>query len=111
MTTKNGKGRNSCKSATQKTTDVNDRDMSVAAQCKRVLEYLKSDGQTTYSLRAKGISHPAQRVKELVRLGYSICSYRVIAVDSDGFSHANVARYCLKDRDPDLVDQMEAATA
>lgn len=82
---------------------------AIAAQCKRVLEYLKSDGQTTYSLRAKGISHPAQRVKELVRLGYSICSDRVTAVDSDGFSHVNVARYCLMDREPDLVDMMEAA--
>lgn len=109
MTTKNGKGRNSGKSATQKTTKINDRDMSAAAQCKRVLEYLKADGQTTYSLRAKGISHPAQRIKELVQLGYRIYSHRVTAVDSDGFSHANVARYDLIDREPDLIDMMEVA--
>ncbi|VWB80249.1 hypothetical protein BLA14095_03704 [Burkholderia lata] len=87
----------------------NNKDMSAAAQCKRVLEYLRADGQTTYSLRARGISHPAQRIKELVRLGYRICSHRVSAVDSDGFLHANVARYSLLDREPDLVDQMEAA--
>ena len=109
MATKNELGRNSGKSATQETTDLNHRDMSAAAQCKRVLEFLKADGQTTYSLRAKGISHPAQRVKELVRLGYRICAHRVTAVDSDGFSHARVARYCLMDREPDLVDMMEAA--
>lgn len=109
MTTENEKGRNSGKSATRKTTKVNDRDMSAAAQCKRVLEYLKADGQTTYSLRAKGISHPAQRVKELIQLGYRIYSHRVSAVDSDGFLHANVARYALIDRELDLVDMMEAA--
>ncbi|WP_175836993.1 helix-turn-helix domain-containing protein [Burkholderia anthina] len=91
------------------TSKVNHRDMSAAAQCKRVLEYLKADGQTTYSLRAKGISYPAQRIKELVQLGYRICSHRVSAVDSDGFLHINVARYSLTDRDPDLVDMMEVA--
>lgn len=109
MTTRKDKGRNSGKSATPKTTKVNDRDMSAAAQCKRVLEYLKADGQTTYALRAKGISHPAQRIKELIQLGYGICSHRVTAVDSDGFSHANVARYIFIDRELDLVDMMEAA--
>ncbi|MBM2767065.1 helix-turn-helix domain-containing protein [Burkholderia anthina] len=88
---------------------LNNKDMSAAAQCKRVLEYLKADGQTTYSLRARGISHPAQRIKELVRLGYRICAHRVSAVDSDGFLHANVARYSLLDRELDLVDMMEAA--
>ncbi|UVE64749.1 helix-turn-helix domain-containing protein [Burkholderia pyrrocinia] len=109
MTGENNKGRNPRQGATQMTSKVNHRDMSAAAQCKRVLEYLKSDGQTTYSLRSKGISHPAQRIKELVRLGYRICSHRVSAVDSDGFLHANVARYSLLDREPDLVDMMEAA--
>jgi hypothetical protein len=109
MTTRNDKGRSSGKSATPKTTKANDRDMSAAAQCKRVLEYLKADGQTTYSLRAKGISHPAQRIQELLRLGYLIVSHRVTAVDSDGFSHANVARYTLVDRERDLIDMMEAA--
>ncbi|MEM5459656.1 helix-turn-helix domain-containing protein [Paraburkholderia phytofirmans] len=109
MTTNNEKGRNSGKSATQKTTKSNHRDMSAAAQCKRVLDYLKADGQTTYSLRAKGISHPAQRVKELIQQGFRIYSHRVTAVDSDGYSHANVARYSLIDRELDLVDMMEAA--
>jgi hypothetical protein len=109
MATRKDKGRDSGKSATPKTTKVNGRDMSAAAQCKRVLEYLKADGQTTYSLRAKGISHPAQRIQELLRLGYRIYSNRVTAVDSDGFSHANVARYSLIDRELDLVDMMEAA--
>jgi hypothetical protein len=109
MTTPNEKGRNSGKSATRKTTKVNHRDMSAAAQCKRVLECLKADGQTTYALRAKGISHPAQRIKELIHLGYRIYSHRVTAIDSDGFAHCNVARYSLIDRERDLVDMMEAA--
>jgi hypothetical protein len=90
-------------------TKKDNKDMSRAAQCKRVLEYLKADGQTTYSLRAKGISHPAQRVKELIQQGFRIYSHRVTAIDSDGFSHANVARYSLIDRELDLVDMMEAA--
>lgn len=87
----------------------NPTDMSAAAQCARVLEWLKADGQTTYSLRAKGISHPAMRVKELAMQGYLIASSRVTAVDSDGFAHNGVARYRLIDRELDLVDQMEAA--
>lgn len=91
-------------------TKANDKDMSRAAQCRRVLEYLKADGQTTYSLRSRGISHPAQRVKELIELGYRIYSHRVTAVDSDGFSHHGVARYQFMEREPDLVDLMQAAT-
>ncbi|MGF6664840.1 hypothetical protein QF000_006667 [Paraburkholderia atlantica] len=84
----------------------NDRDMSREAQRKRVLEYLKASPQTTYSLRARGISHPAQRIKELIELGYRIASGRVRAVDSDGFAHSNVALYSVHDREPDLVDLM-----
>lgn len=90
---------------------LNDKDMSAAAQCKRVLEYLRADEQTTYSLRARGISHPAMRVKELIAQGYIICSHRVSAVDSDGFTHHGVARYSLIDREPDLVDVMLGVAA
>jgi hypothetical protein len=87
-------------------TSQSDRDMSAAAQCKRVLEYLKAGSQSTYSLRSKGISHPAMRIKELIKLGFRIASGRVTAVDSDGFSHHGVALYELVDREPDLVDLM-----
>lgn len=109
MTTQNEKGRNSGKSATQDTTTkVNHKDMSASAQRLRVLEYLRASPQTTYSLRAHGISHPAQRVKELIALGHDITSHPVTAVDSDGFLHSRVARYSLELRH-DLVDAMEAA--
>jgi hypothetical protein len=108
MTTPNEKGRNSGKSATRKTTKRNDRDMSTAAQRKRVLEYLMACPQTTYSLRARGISHPAQRVRELILAGNRISSHPVTAVDSDGYLHARVARYSIE-REFDLVDLMEAA--
>jgi len=82
-------------------------DMSRAAQQKRVLEYLTAAPQTTYSLRARGISHPAQRIKELIALGYRIASGRVRATDSDGFTHSNVALYSFGGRAPDLVDLMQ----
>jgi len=109
MTTrKNEKGRNSGKSATRKTTKIDSKDMSASAQRKRVLEYLRASPQTTYSLRARGISHPAQRVRELIGLGHLILSHPVTAVDSDGFMHSRVARYSL-DHEPDLVDAMEVA--
>jgi uncharacterized protein (DUF3084 family) len=97
MTTRNNKGRNSGKSATPNTTTkVDSKDMSASAQRKRVLEYLRAAAQTTYSLRARGISHPAQRVHELIALGHLITSHPVTAIDSDGFMHRNVARYCLE---------------
>jgi hypothetical protein len=107
MTTRKDKGRNSGKSATLKTTAVNHKDMSAAAQRQRVLTYLRAAPQTTYSLRARGISHPAQRVRELILLGHQITSHPVTAVDSDGFSHRNVARYIL-DGELELVDAKEA---
>ncbi|WP_439671397.1 Helix-turn-helix domain-containing protein [Cupriavidus necator] len=95
MTTTNEKGRSSCQSATPKTTALDSKDMSSEAQRKRVLEYLRSSPKTTYNLRALGISHPAARVRELVARGYRILAERITAVDSDGFTHQNVARYTL----------------
>jgi hypothetical protein len=86
-----------------------DKDMSRSAQCKRIWEWLKASPQTTYSLRAKGISNPAQRIHDLVKAGYLISKGRVTAVDSDGYSHANVAIYSAIDREFDLVDAMERA--
>lgn len=73
-----------------------DRSTSTAAQRARVLELLKTSPQTTYSLRAKGISHGAARVMELRQSGYSISSTLVNAVDSDGYTHVGVALYSLE---------------
>ncbi|NIF69599.1 hypothetical protein F3J16_05240 [Burkholderia sp. Ap-962] len=95
MTSKNNKGRNPRQGATQMTSKVNHRDMSAAAQRARVLEFLRAAPQTTYSLRRRGISHPSARVRELVAAGHEISATLVSAVDSDGFLHRGVARYCL----------------
>ena len=109
MTTTNTKGHAPGKdSAALKTTKVNDKDMSVSAQRRRVLEYLRASPQTTYSLRARGISHPAQRIKELIAMGHQISMSPVSAVDSDGFLHCRVARYCL-DGEPELDNGPGAA--
>jgi Helix-turn-helix domain len=69
------------------------RSTDTKSQCERALELLKASAQTTYSLRRKGISHPAQRIKDLIRDGHLISSARVRAVDSDGYTHGNVALY------------------
>lgn len=72
------------------------RSTSTAPQRVRALELLKIAPQTTYSLRKKGISHPAQRLKELIQDGYPITKTTVTAVDSDGYTHVGVALYALE---------------
>lgn len=79
------------------------KDMSTAAQRLRILEHLRAGPQTTYSLRARGVSHPAMRIKELIGEGYQITSDPVTAVDSDGFMHRGVALYSLIG-EPDTCD-------
>lgn len=71
------------------------RSTSTLTQRQKALELLKISPQTTYSLRKRGISHPAQRLKELIQDGHLITSSRVNAVDSDGFTHVGVALYSL----------------
>jgi hypothetical protein len=103
MTAKNNKGRDSGKSAAPRKNSENhskqlgskEQDMSLSAQRHRVLAYLRASPQTTYNLRAHGISHPAQRVRELIALGFHITMHPVTAIDSDGFEHRNVAMYWL----------------
>ncbi|WP_322043108.1 helix-turn-helix domain-containing protein [Paraburkholderia sp. J67] len=83
--------------------------MSAAAQRIRVIEALRVGPMSTYALRARGISHPAMRVKELIALGHAITSSRVSAVDSDGYTHNGVALYELSEyRQPGLFDHLEA---
>jgi hypothetical protein len=71
------------------------RSTATLTQRERALELLKISPQTTYGLRQKGISHPAQRLKELIADGHLITSSRVNAVDSDGYVHVGVAMYSL----------------
>ena len=65
------------------------------AQIFRALSMLRLRPRHTYELRAQGISHPAQRIKDLVRLGYKFQSDRITSVDSDAFTHRGVALYSL----------------
>jgi Helix-turn-helix domain len=92
MNKKNGPTDKRQPSASQNDTP-NNKDMSAPAQRRRVLEFLRASPKTTYQLRARGISHPAQRIRELIVSGYVISSSMVTAYDSDGFEHRNVARY------------------
>jgi hypothetical protein len=73
------------------------RSSATEVQRARVLVLLKSSPQTTYSLRAKGLSHCAARIMELRKRGYNIVTNRVTAIDSDGYHHVGVAMYSLKD--------------
>ncbi|WP_175796576.1 helix-turn-helix domain-containing protein [Burkholderia anthina] len=114
MTSKKDKGRNPCQGATQMTSKVDSKtastkpqDMSLDALRKMVLDALRMGPRHTYWFRARGCSHPAARVMELIAMGYKIVSYRVTAVDSDGYSHHGVAMYeLIDDPEMDLVDMM-----
>jgi hypothetical protein len=78
---------------------------STAAQRIKLLALLKARPQTTYALRQHGISHPAARVQELIRLDVPISSGRCTCVDGDGFLHRNVAIYTLTAKpQPDLFE-------
>jgi hypothetical protein len=96
------KGRSAANASTSTATTPGSKstDNSAGAQRRRVLEYLLAGPQTTYSLRSRGISHPAQRIVELIKSGYTIESSRVSAVDSDGFQHSGVAMYSFADPQP-----------
>lgn len=82
---------------------LNSRSTSTLSQRERALELLNIADQTTYSLRKHGISHPAQRLRELINDGYPIAKSTVTAVDSDGYTHTGVALYSLeKPSQPEL---------
>ncbi|MGT2430661.1 helix-turn-helix domain-containing protein [Cupriavidus basilensis] len=92
VTAKSTKGRAPGKdSAAPKTTKRNDN--SAHAQRQQILALLRIAGRHTFEFRAHGIAMPATRVFELKALGYGICSSRIVAADSDGFVHSNVAFY------------------
>lgn len=65
------------------------------AQIARLLDCLCRRQCHTHELRRVGISHPAGRVQDLIKRGYSITMSRVTTVDSDGFTHSGVALYTL----------------
>jgi hypothetical protein len=64
-------------------------------QVLKLIELLRLAPRHTHELRKLGISHPAGRINDLQKRGFLIASGRVTTVDSDGFSHAGVARYSI----------------
>ena len=65
------------------------------AQIARLASLLRRAPRHTHELRQHGISHPAARILDLQARGYSVASDRVATVDSDGFTHRNVALYTM----------------
>lgn len=68
---------------------------STKTQLAKLLLLLRQGPQTTYTLRKHGIAQCAARIFHLRALGHVITTEKVSAVDSDGYEHARVARYCL----------------
>lgn len=78
---------------TPKTRILASRSTSTAAQLTKALELLRRRQHHTYEFRARGISHPAARVKDLIARGYVITASRITTVDAESFEHRNVALY------------------
>lgn len=73
----------------------NSRSTSTEAQIARLLELLRLRPHHTHELRKVGISHPAGRVQDLKKSNFIIDRQLINTVDSDGFTHVNVALYAL----------------
>ena len=76
------------------------RSTSTETQILKLRAFLREGPKTTHFLRMRGISHPAGRVQDMRDDGYEIATERVNSVDSDGFTHINVARYVLLKEPP-----------
>jgi len=72
-------------------------DVSSHAQRRRLGDYLLAHGSaTTIELRELcNAMHPAGRIKEMRRLGWSIATVRETTTDAQGNAH-NCARYVLQ---------------
>ncbi|MDP3521407.1 MAG: helix-turn-helix domain-containing protein [Hydrogenophaga sp.] len=79
------------------------------AQVALLLEVLRRRPVDTFELRRLGMASPAARVQDLEALGCVIDSARIVAVDSDGFSHYGVALYSLIS-EPEVVVDLEASS-
>lgn len=82
---------------TAKTTNskYSSRSTATAAQIERLVEMLRIRNRHTHELRKSGISHPAGRINDLKKCGYIFDKQLINTVDSDGFTHVNVALYSL----------------
>lgn len=74
---------------------LSSRSTATEVQIDKLIATLKRRPCHTHELRMMGISHPAGRVHDLVKRGYTIQTARVSTVDSDSFQHVGVALYTL----------------
>ncbi len=72
------------------------RSTKTEVQLQKLISFLTQRPHHTYELRMAGISHPAGRILDLEKRGFEFDSQRITTVDSDGFTHSNVALYTLK---------------
>lgn len=95
-TSRNNKGRNSGKSATQKTTKVNRKGTSAEAQRARILAWLsKMPLDTVDAYTLLGSLHAPRRVMELRRAGYPIGMRWIWRYGPEGKPH-RVGQYFLE---------------
>lgn len=81
--------------ATAERNQINSRSTATEAQIAKLITLVKRRPHHTHELRMMGISHPAGRVFDLEKRGYTLERTRVTTVDSDGFEHVRVALYSL----------------
>lgn len=84
------------------------RALSKAGQLAAALRVMRLRPVDTFELRRMGMASPAARVQDLEAMGYVIASDRIVAVDSDGFSHYGVALYSLIS-EPEVVVGLEVS--
>lgn len=82
------------------------RALSREGQNAAALDVMRRRPVNTFELRRMGMASPAARIQDLEAMGYVIASDRVVAVDSDGFSHHGVALYTLL-AEPEVVEVAE----
>lgn len=65
------------------------------AQLVRLVALISIRPRHTHELRQLGISHPAGRIDDLEKQGFSFETARITTIDSDGYPHRGVALYTL----------------
>lgn len=88
-------GNDSDKAATTQPNRKVRRALSREGQNAAALDVMRRRPVNTFELRRMGMASPAARIQDLESMGYVIASDRIVAVDSDGFSHYGVALYTL----------------
>ncbi|MFK5895090.1 MAG: helix-turn-helix domain-containing protein [Pseudomonadota bacterium] len=68
-------------------------------KCLTVFKEFRGKFISTYTFRARGVSHPSGRAQELIELGFKINKHYAPAFDSAGDEHTRVGWYCLAGSD------------